>query len=232
MKLKITKKNGIVIIVFLAALLGLYYLWPELRLSLSDIEKIRATIQGFGAWGPIALIAFSAFQVALWPIPGYVPVIVGSYLYGFWGGFIYTLIGINIGTFIVLYFTRKYGRPFAEKFVSKKTLAHWDKFFEGRGPILFSLTYLVPGFPDDLITYVAGLTEIPILTLLLISIVARAPQNLIISYFGEAISFGNIQKMILPMSLILLLGIIGLINEKKLTAWLDKVNKRYSIKIK
>ncbi|MDD3480771.1 MAG: VTT domain-containing protein [Patescibacteria group bacterium] len=229
MKIKFTKKNGIILLLLFTALLGLYFFWPDLRFSLSDINKVRETIQGFGIWGPIALIAFSAFQVVLWPVPGYVPVVIGSYLYGFLLGFLYSLIGINIGTFIVLYLTRKYGRPFAEKFVSKKTLAKWDKFFEGRGPVLFFLTYLVPGFPDDLITYVAGLTNVPIITLLLISIVARAPQNLIIAYFGEAISFGNLERMLLPMALIILIGIIGLLNERKLTILLTRFGKKHPI---
>lgn len=217
-------------LLFFGALFFLTFLfWPQIRSAFSNPQETKDFVLGFGYWGPLALILFTIFQVIVWPIPGYLPVVVGSYLYGFLPGFIYTLIGINVGTFIVLYFARKFGRPLVEKFVPKKMLTKWDNFFKGKGTIIFFMTFLIPGFPDDLIVYVAGLTKIPILTLLILSIVGRAPQNLNISYFGEAISTGDLKYLTISMIPIIALGSLGLINHRKLTTFFESFEKKYKL---
>ncbi len=232
LKIKLTKKTIAQIVFLLFIVFLTVFFWPEVRTIFTDAEKIRNYIQSFGIWGPIALIFFCIFQVIIWPIPGYLPVIIGSYQYGFWGGFLYTFIGINIGTFIVAYLSRKYGRPLVEKVISKKKLAKWDIFFENKGPVFLFLAFLTPGLPDDLLCYVVGLTKIPIILIVILSAIGRSVQNANISYFGEAISFGNLNRLIIPMLLIGLMGVAGILSEKRITTLVEKAEKRFKKFIK
>jgi uncharacterized membrane protein YdjX (TVP38/TMEM64 family) len=51
-----------------------------------------------------------------------------------------------------------------------------DRLAENRGLIFFFLVFLVPGLPDDIACFVAGLTSLPLLALIAVSAIARLPS--------------------------------------------------------
>ena len=67
------------------------------------------------------------------------------------------------------------GRPLVARLVRPEVLERLDRFAAGRGLLFFFLVFLIPGLPDDVLCFVAGLTRLPILALVALVAVARVP---------------------------------------------------------
>ena len=173
----------------------LYWGWPYLRL-LDDPEKIRALIEESGTWGPLVFITLQIAQILIAPIPGQVIGIIGGFLFGPFLGLLYTIIGATIGFTLVFILSRKLGRPFVERFVDKKNMQRFDHLSEEKGAWVFFFIFLLPAFPDDLIAFIAGLTTIPIRTLVLISIAGRLPGYAVLAFTGNGLASENINPIV------------------------------------
>ena len=64
------------------------------------------------------LITF--LQVTIIPIPSPITVLVGNYLFGFWGSFIYSYIGMMVGSIFAFFLGRWFGRRFINWLVTDK----------------------------------------------------------------------------------------------------------------
>jgi uncharacterized membrane protein YdjX (TVP38/TMEM64 family) len=162
----------------------------------SSQDRIEQTIEDAGAWGPVVLILMQILQTIAAPIPGQLTAFAGGYLFGTVLGTTYAMIGATIGFTIIFILARKLGRPFVEYFVDKKTLKKFDYLAESKGVFIFFLTALLPFFPDDLICFVAGLTKIPIRTLVIITFLGRLPTNLIYAFAGEGVANDNFELVL------------------------------------
>lgn len=173
----------------------LYWGWPYLDL-LRDPEKIRELIIRSGTWGPLVFIALQIVQILIAPIPGQVIGLIGGFLFGPFLGLLYTIIGATIGFSLVFVLARKLGRPFVELFVDKKNMERFDHLSEEKGAWVFFFIFLLPAFPDDLIAFIAGLTTIPIRTLILISIAGRLPGYAVLVFTGNGLALENMNPVV------------------------------------
>src|SRR5262249_27359561 len=62
------------------------------RLSTDD-AFLKQTREDLGILAPLIFIGFQALQVIISPIPGEPVGLLGGYLFGVWGGFVYSMIG-------------------------------------------------------------------------------------------------------------------------------------------
>lgn len=202
-----SKTFFIITVVAVIVMLGiaLYFAWPFLS-SLGNPDKIRNMIDKAGPWGPLVFILIQILQVLIAPIPGQVAGLVGGYLFGPLWGLVYTMIGATIGFTLIFALTRKFGRPFVGYFVDKKTLDKFDHLIEGKkGKLVIFLIYLLPAFPDDLISFVAGLSAIPIRSLVIISVLGRLPGYAILTFTGHGLTLKNLNPVIVTISILLIL---------------------------
>lgn len=178
-----------------AALFGLIIagiLWgPPLFAILTNRELAQNTVESAGIFGPLVFILLQVAQVVIAPIPGQVAGLLGGYLFGTSLGVIYSLIGATIGFTIIFALSRKFGRPLVERFFSKELINKFDYITKTKGVFVLFIIFLLPAFPDDLICYLAGLTKIPIRTLILISLAGRLPSFLLLSLTGEGLASDN-----------------------------------------
>lgn len=157
---------------------------------LSDRQKITTAIQSFGIFAPLVYILLQATQTVIAPIPGQVTGFVGGFLFGWWG-ILWTVIGSAIGFFIVFSLSRKFGRPLIEKIIKKEHLDRFDFVAGKKAPLILFLIFLLPGFPDDIVCYVAGLTEVPIKQLMLLIVLGRLPSVIMTNIFGDSVGNGD-----------------------------------------
>jgi len=61
---------------------------------------------------------------------------------------------------------------------------------------VFFLIFLLPAFPDDIISFIAGLTTIRIRTLVLISLAGRLPGYIMLCLAGNGLAYKNINYVI------------------------------------
>lgn len=222
------KRTAIIhFILFLVLLTTLIIIfWQPLTNLFSSPDKIKSFVLDFGILAPIIFILIIALQVLFAPIPGQVAGLAGGYIFGGFFGLIYSMIGLIIGSFIAFYLARKLGRPFVEKVVNKKTLNKFDKIIKQKGlPVLF-LIYLLPSLPDDLICYIAGLTNIKIKNLILVSAIGRLPGFIVLSLVGAGLASQNSVFALILFLAMMILSIIIYLKRQKLEKFMENIIKK------
>jgi uncharacterized membrane protein YdjX (TVP38/TMEM64 family) len=216
---------GITIGAVAALVGGIILAWPHLSVF-SDPEKTRQLVQDAGPWGPLVFIGMQIVQVFFAPIPGQVTGLAGGYLFGTWLGTLYTLIGATIGFTLIFLLVRKLGRPFVERFVDKKHLQKFDYIAKTNGAFVLFLVFLLPAFPDDLICFIAGLTNIRIRTLILISVAGRLPGYLVLSFSGAGVAQHNIKLVAILLSAVMVVSALAFWQRKRLERFVQHLAQK------
>lgn len=129
-----------------------------LLLLLYGFNQNPLMIKQLGLFGPFVFMIVQIIQVVIPIIPGPVACGLGVMLFGPWFGFIFNYIGSVLGAIIAFLLAKHYGEPFVLKYTSptiyKKYLAT-NKFYW-----FFGFALIVPGFPDDLLCMIAGVTPL------------------------------------------------------------------------
>lgn len=125
-----------------------------------SLDSVTASMKHAGVWGPVALFILFILQVFLAFIPGQALMVACGFLYGFWGGFFLSWLSLVLGGEAAYVLARKFGRPFAERWISPDVLSRWDKAAAGQGVGFFAIMLVMPLVPNDAMCYVAGLGTI------------------------------------------------------------------------
>jgi uncharacterized membrane protein YdjX (TVP38/TMEM64 family) len=204
-----------VLVVIVAVLL----LWQPMVELASDRERMKELVESAGIWGPLVFMGIQFLQVVFAPIPGQVAGVIAGALFGPWLGTLYSVIGAFLGFTLIFVLSRKLGRPFVERFVQKQHLKKFDYLTKKAGPMVFFLIFLLPGFPDDVICYIAGLSSIPLRTLIVISLAGRIPGYLITSFMGAGIGAADTKLVLAIVIPTIILGLLAFWKRKELEAW-------------
>ena len=139
------------------------------------------------------------------PIPGGAIEFLGGYLFGVKAGFIYSMIGLTLGSWFAFSLAKIFEKWVVEKFVSPKMMEKFDYLIGHEGVILSFLLFLIPGFPKDALCYILGLTPMHLGIFLIISTIGRIPGTLMATLQG-AKAFDHQYKIFLILS-----GISGVV---------------------
>ncbi|MCX7706700.1 MAG: TVP38/TMEM64 family protein [Anaerolineae bacterium] len=168
-----------------AALIAPLVIWQEeLGQIFANRDQVVAELRAVGVWGPLALIGLIVAQTVVAPIPGVVLNLVAGYLYGLGLGFLYSWLGLAVGSALAMGLARFAGRPVVERLVTDPALSRFDRLAQKGGLPFFLLAFLIPGLPDDLLCFVAGLTRLPLRILWLLSVTARVPGLFVAVWLG------------------------------------------------
>jgi len=164
---------------------GALWYWREpLWAFFGDQEHIREWVTGFGLWGPLVSIALNVAQVLLAPVPGQFVGLVNGYLYGVWLGTLYSMVGLALGTTLVMGLGRRFGRPLVERLVNPEQLAHWDRIADHRGALFLFLVFLLPFLPDDVVCFLVGLSPLAIPPTVVLATLGRLPGVFVSCWVG------------------------------------------------
>ena len=109
-------------------------LWIQL-VNLYDFlhnrHELKGFISSFGPYSPIAYILLQVIQVIVAPIPGGAIEFLGGYLFGAKAGFLYSMIGLLLGSCLAFSLARIFEKVAVEKFVSEQTRNKFDYLVEG-----------------------------------------------------------------------------------------------------
>ncbi|WP_206425115.1 TVP38/TMEM64 family protein [Halosimplex salinum] len=170
--------------------------------TLTSARELRATIHGFGALGPVVLVALQAVQVVVAPVPGQVLAVVAGYLYGAWWGTLYNMLGVTIGSTVAFWLSRRYGRPYVERVVHDDALATFDAVDDDYVRVALFVFFLLPGLPDDALCFVGGLTRLPLRQLVAIAVLGRAPVFFLVNVVGAFFEAGRVGAGVLLAALV------------------------------
>jgi uncharacterized membrane protein YdjX (TVP38/TMEM64 family) len=161
------------------------WIWREpIWALLGDRERLQAWVARLGPWGPLATIGLNIAQVILAPIPGQFVGVMNGYLYGIATGTLYSMIGLIIGTAIAMALGRRFGRPLVERLVTEDQLTRWDNITANQGPWFFFLVFLFPFVPDDVTSFLIGLSPLSIPRMLILTTLGRLPGVFVSCWVG------------------------------------------------
>lgn len=149
-----------------------------------------------GPYGPSAVVAAHIAQVLAAPVPP-VTAVVSGLLYGPLEGALYSLIGASIGSIVAILIARRYGRPAVERLLSAETLSRFDAYAERTGYLPFIVLFVLPGFPDDALCFIAGLTTLDWRELAFIASLGRIPGILMLTTTGYSVGAADIPLFLL-----------------------------------
>jgi uncharacterized membrane protein YdjX (TVP38/TMEM64 family) len=118
------------------------------------------------------------------PIPGGAIEFLGGYLFGVKAGFLYSMIGLTLGSWFAFSLAKIFEKWVVEKFVSPKTMKKFGYLVGHEGVILSFFLFLIPGFPKDALCYILGLTPMHLGIFLVISTIGRIPGTLMATLQG------------------------------------------------
>ncbi|MFC2079126.1 TVP38/TMEM64 family protein [Candidatus Bipolaricaulota bacterium] len=157
---KLVRSLIIVLVVAAAALIGWFVslgLTGKLAMF-SSAEALQAWVDGFGAAAPVVFFVLQVVQVIVSPIPGGVTTLVGAMLFGFWQAFALSTAAVLTGSLLAFGLARALGRPLVIRLVGTKITERYLGAMTSRSRIALLLMFLLPFFPDDALSFVAGLT--------------------------------------------------------------------------
>lgn len=210
----------IVIFLLLAVMVGLtIWLFPHV-LSLRDPvvrDRFNEVISQLGIKGWFLMLGIQVLQIIVAIIPGEPVEIISGVLYGTFGGLLTCLLGILIGSIAVFYLVRWLGYPLVKALVGEDKLKEY-KFLNNteKLEIVTFLLMFIPGTPKDVLTYVAGLTNIRPLRFFLISTFARIPSVITSTLAGATLGQGHLFATLLIFAITGVIGIGGILLHKKL----------------
>ncbi len=161
----------------LAVLIVPLILWrDQIRAVFMEPPRLIAAVRNVGPWAPLAFIGLYVAQSIAAPIPGQALNFAAGYIFGLIPGILYSWLGLILGTTAALLLARYLGRPLVQRLIAPAALEKMDRLAENRGLVFFFLVFLIPGLPDDIACFVAGLTSLPLLALIAVSAIGRLPS--------------------------------------------------------
>jgi uncharacterized membrane protein YdjX (TVP38/TMEM64 family) len=192
----ISGKYKILAILAILTLLGIgyYFREPIVEKTLdcynlfSDRDRIRSFIDDFGIGAPFVFILFQISQVLLAPIPGEATGFIGGYLFGAIQGFIYSSIGLTVGSWLNFFIGRLLGDRYLKKIVPMEKLKRFDNALRHRGILVVFILFIIPGFPKDYLCLFLGFgSTLPIRVFVILSAIGRMPGTLMLSMQGASL---------------------------------------------
>ena len=100
---------------------------------LTNRDQITSFIASFGTLAPLVFIGVQILQVIFAPFPGEATGFVGGYLFGTMAGFIYSSIGLTVGSVINFFIGRFLGVRYIRKLIPARYLEKFDSFVKHQG---------------------------------------------------------------------------------------------------
>ncbi len=179
---------GLLAFILLSPLKG----WTTHTMTLlGDKEAARTYILSYQPYSALYFIGLQIFQVIIAVIPGELAGFVGGFIFGSGLGFFYSTIGLILGTCIAVVIGRIFERVFLEKIIPQRLLDRFSSRIERWGLLSVFIFFLMPGVPKDYMSYLIGLTRLPLVPFIIVSSLARMPGTLVLSLQGAKVFEGD-----------------------------------------
>ena len=198
---------------------------PKVAELVTNPEDLLLAVQNYGHWGALIFIGIQIFQIVVPPIPGKVVQLAGGYIFGPWLGTLYLLLGALVGSLLSFYAARLIGFPLVRAFVSPKNFERLSEVMErSETDFVVFLAFLIPAFPKDLLTYVAGLTPISGLRFVVLGLAGRLPALFVSVAIGNNLRQGNYGQVVLILVVASLVLLVTFLNRKWILSEIESVS--------
>ena len=191
----------------------------------SDREQIRHFISSFGSSAPPIFILIQILQVLIAPVPGEATGFIGGYLFGALPGFIYSSIGLTVGSWINFIIGRFLGQRFVRKLIPAQKFQKIDGMIKRQGVVFLFILFLFPGFPKDYLCLALGLSTLPIKIFILLTGIGRMPGTFALSLQGAFLYEQNYTLLGVMIGVCLILAFLCYAYRERIYLWVEKLDK-------
>ena len=170
-----TLKKVMTIITVIVTILLVAFIIYALKMNLlNDSDLLLKRIKSYGLIAPLIFLLIQIVQVVFPVIPGGASCLVGVLAFGPIEGFIYNYVGLTLGSIVSFFLSRNFGLPLINKLFKKETVDKYlgyvrTKKFEK----IFFFGIFLPGAPDDLLCYIAGISGLTFFRFLFIILIGK-----------------------------------------------------------
>jgi uncharacterized membrane protein YdjX (TVP38/TMEM64 family) len=219
--------------------LGFYFLlsnhpiivkYRDLARFYSSKREVKQFLARFGPYAPLAFIILQALQVVVAPIPGEATGFLGGMLFGTWLSFIYSTIGLTLGSALAFGLGRWLGLPLVRRLVSDKVYHKFDFLARTGAELVTLIFFLIPGFPKDYLCFILGLSPLPLRTFLVLTTFGRMPGTWLLSVQGAKVGGGYYVEFVVFLTLAAVAAFLAYIFRDAVFEWVRRRHEPKTVK--
>lgn len=216
-------KLALLLFIVVGLPLYIYFYQHQWIDNLSSFENVEALFEKYKTQSVFIYIGAQIAQIVICIIPGQWLQFAAGYMFGFWLGVIYSVIGAALGSVITYYIAKLLGRDAMHLIFGEKKINEFiHKLNSKRAIVIVFIIFLIPGVPKDLCNYAAGISAMKLKPFLIVSLIGRVPGMMGSLIIGRQIQAGNYTSAIIVAVVAVILCVIGVIMRKRLMEWMDK----------
>ncbi len=192
----------------------------------SDRVQIRQFISSFGSSAPPIFMLIQILQVLLAPVPGEATGFIGGYLFGVLPGFIYSSIGLTVGSWLNFVIGRLLGQRYVRKLIPADRFEKIDGAVKRQGVIVLFILFLFPGFPKDYLCLALGLSTLPVKIFILLVGFGRMPGTFALSLQGAFLYEKNYFLLGVLIGVCLILALLCYAYRERIYLWVEKLESK------
>lgn len=205
----------------------IYFTYPELIDRFRSLEEINKLLNQHKTESIFLYIGLQIVQIVVSVLPGQALQFAAGYAYHFWLGFLFSIIGVALGTVITFYLARFLGKGALQVIFGEEKFSKFlHTLNKKRSFVALFVIFLIPGIPKDLFIYAAGVSEIRVIPFLLLSLIGRTPAMMGSVMMGSMFYNGSYFGLIILGAAAVLLSLVGLLNRDRLVKWTDRFYSR------
>lgn len=174
---------------------------PALRMF-SDPSYLAEVLSRWDRLTPPAFVGLQAAQVVVAPLPGDVFGFLGGLRFGQWLGFVYSVTGQALGSFVAFWLGRQVGARCLRRIVNEQLWERMGFVGEAESAVLCFVIYPIPGPPKDVACYLSGMSPMPFRGFAVASSAGRTPGTWAQSARGATMADGSYVEPALVSALV------------------------------
>ena len=193
---------------------------------LTSRDQITLFLSDFGPLAPLVFAVVQILQVIFAPFPGEATGFVGGYLFGTLAGFIYSSIGLTVGSAINFLIGRYLGKRYIRKLIPPRYLEKFDSFVKHQGLLVLFFLFIFPGFPKDYLCLFLGLSTLPLKAFILLAAFGRMPGTFVLSLQGASLFERDYAMFALLLVFFLVISFFAYRYRDNVYQWIERMNNR------
>jgi len=150
-------------------------------------DHVQTAVAQAGLWAPVASILITVINTFL-PFPTDLMIVANGAVFGFWNGFLVSMIGAMASACLAFGIARLVGREAARRLIPAHALAWVDHTVTEGGWRAVLIIQFIPLLPYSLLNFALGLTSVPWTTFLWATVVSILPTDIILVGLGHGVA--------------------------------------------
>ena len=147
-------------------------------------------------------------------------------MFGTLPGFIYSSIGLTVGSWINFIIGRFLGKRYVRKLIPAHQFQKIDGVLKRQGVIFLFILFLFPGFPKDYLCLALGLSTLPIKIFILLTGIGRMPGTFALSLQGAFLYEQNYAQFGVMIGACLILAFLCYVYRERIYLWVEKLENK------